>query len=193
MTLSPLIAAYDERCQQGRLTWDERQHTLLESLAPLFQQLTRPTGPMHWLKGLLSPQEKEAAQGAYLYGQAGRGKTVLMDLFYACAPVSKKRFHFHEFMQAIHEARHTHQHLSDPLEQATQEVCGPIQLLCLDEMEVKDIADALILGKTLEHIFSRNITFLTTSNRPMDGLYLEGLHRDRFLPTIALMNTWLHP
>jgi cell division protein ZapE len=210
----PLLATYLKHCQAGELTWDTQQQDVLEQLAPLFDRLHR-SKLRQWFSSLLSlsfPRRRESIfssldsrlrgndsksgndkdkEGAYLYGEAGRGKTALMDLFYACSHVPKKRVHFHEFMQMIHHARHQHRMMQDPPLHAVQSVCGDIRLLCLDEMEVKDIGDALILGRTLELIFASGVVLITTSNRPIGDLYLGGLHRDRFEPTIALLERTL--
>lgn len=192
MTLhSPLLKTYKKRCQSGELTWDAQQNHTLEQLAPLFKDLHHSN--IFCLLGFVNPFSSAAkkSQGAYIYGEAGRGKTVLMDLFFTCTTRPKKRAHFHEFMQEIHHARHTHQGQPDPLRSAVQEVCTHIKLLCLDEMEVKDIGDALILGRVIEQLLNQHVMVITTSNRPVENLYLGGLHRDRFLPTITLMRTSL--
>ena len=146
---------------------------------------------------LLSRSKKTAPppQGLYLYGGVGRGKTMLMDIFAETAkPLHSQRFHFHDFMvqaqNAIQAARAAGQ--SDPINSAADQLIAAGPVICFDEMEVRDIADAMIIRRLFLALWDRGMILVTTSNRPPDLLYLDGLHRDRFLPFIEDLNSRLH-
>ncbi len=183
--MSPFFQHYLSLCAAGDLTADKTQYSAVETLSEVFKNLH--SGPPSFIGRLLKPSYPNAPHGAYIYGDVGRGKTFLMNLFYSCASVTKMRIHFHEFMQKIHLERHLAQHEKDPIVQAMERVCSNISLVCLDEMEIKDIADAMIIGRVLEFLFKSNITLITTSNRHPQELYKDGLHRDRFLQTIHML------
>jgi cell division protein ZapE len=130
----------------------------------------------------------EPVAGLYLWGGVGRGKTWLMDLLFETLPFAdKQRLHFHRFMQAVHADLDRLKGRTDPLRTVAAELAGEAQVLCLDEMQVNDITDAMIMAGLLEALFARGVTLVTTSNVPPDGLYRAGLQRDRFLPAIALL------
>jgi cell division protein ZapE len=129
-----------------------------------------------------------AVQGLYLWGGVGRGKTYLMDCFFESLPFSRKRrTHFHRFMQDVHEARKRYPDAQDPLALIADEIAARTRVLCFDEFFVSDIADAMILARLLEVLFGRGVTLVATSNIAPDGLYRDGLQRQRFLPAIALI------
>lgn len=131
----------------------------------------------------------DVPQGMYLWGGVGRGKSFLMDCFYSAVPVERKvRLHFHEFMRGIHDELRQLKGLKDPLDEVANRVAKRYRLICFDEFHVSDIADAMILYRLLERLFANGVTFLMTSNYKPDDLYPNGLHRDRLLPAIALMN-----
>ena len=180
--MNPFLQQYLSLCASGNLIADRAQHCVVERLSEVFDSLhsTRST----FIGKLLKFPHSNAPHGAYIHGDVGRGKTFLMNLFYSCATVNKMRIHFHEFMQKIHHERHQAQHEKDPLIRAMERVCSNLSLLCLDEIEIKDIADAMIIGRVLEFLISSNIIMITTSNRHPQELYKDGLHRDRFLLTI---------
>jgi len=127
-------------------------------------------------------------RGLYFWGGVGRGKTFLMDIFFQCLPITnKKRFHFHHFMQQIHEElKQTNKGL-DPINQIALKVVDNTRVLCLDEFVVNDIADAMLVGRILEVLFSKGVLLVTTSNSPPEQLYKDGLQRANFLPAIDML------
>jgi cell division protein ZapE len=127
-------------------------------------------------------------KGVYLWGSVGRGKSFLMDAFYLCVPlVRKRRVHFHHFMREIHRELGELSGTEDPIAAAAERTARRYRLICFDEFHVSDIADAMILGRFLEQAMERGVQFVMTSNYPPDGLYPNGLQRERFLPAIALL------
>ncbi len=131
-------------------------------------------------------------RGVYLWGGVGRGKTLLMDCFFKHVPLERKvRLHFHEFMRATHREMHELRGVEDPLDEVAQRVARRYRLICFDEFHVSDIADAMILERLLRALFKSRVGFIMTSNYHPDGLYPDGLHRDRVLPAIALLKDQL--
>jgi len=127
-------------------------------------------------------------RGAYLWGPVGRGKSFLMDSFYLTVPlVRKRRVHFHHFMRDVHRELETLKGREDPLDAVAWRIAKRYRLVCFDEFHVNDIADAMILGRFLEQAMERGVEFVMTSNYHPDQLYPSGLQRERFLPTIALI------
>jgi cell division protein ZapE len=127
-------------------------------------------------------------RGVYLWGGVGRGKSLLMDCFYQHVPLERKvRLHFHEFMRATHREMHDLRGTENPLDEVAQRVARRYRLICFDEFHVSDIADAMILERLLRALFDSRVGFIMTSNYHPDGLYPDGLHRDRMLPAIALI------
>ncbi|MBK8524308.1 MAG: AFG1 family ATPase [Betaproteobacteria bacterium] len=133
----------------------------------------------------------EPPRGVYFWGGVGRGKSFLMDCFYDAVPYHRKRrIHFHAFMHQVHRQLEELKHSggdADPMDALAARIARDVRLLCFDEFHVSDIADAMILGRLLESLFARGVIFVMTSNYPPERLYPNGLQRDRFLPTIALM------
>ena len=131
-------------------------------------------------------------RGVYLWGGVGRGKSFLMDIFFAAVPVMRKtRVHFHEFMRGVHRELHDLKGTENPLDEVAQRIAARHRLICFDEFHVSDIADAMILHRLLEKLFELNVGFVMTSNYPPAGLYPDGLHRDRLLPAIELLHEQL--
>jgi cell division protein ZapE len=127
-------------------------------------------------------------RGVYLWGGVGRGKSFLMDAFFAAAPVLRKtRLHFHEFMRSVHRELDEVKGTAEPLDEVARRIAKRHRLVCFDEFHVSDIADAMILHRLLSKLFELNIGLVMTSNYAPDDLYPDGLHRDRVLPAIALL------
>ncbi|MEJ7931991.1 cell division protein ZapE [Ramlibacter sp. AN1015] len=131
----------------------------------------------------------EIPRGVYMYGGVGRGKSFLMDCFYGAVPLRRKtRLHFHEFMREVHRELSDLQGTVNPLEVLGERMAKRYRLICFDEFHVADITDAMILHRLLQALFDNGVGFVTTSNFRPDELYPNGLHRDRILPAIALLN-----
>ena len=140
------------------------------------------------LSRLLTRTEKPP-KGIYLWGEVGRGKTMLMDQFFVKASIKpKRRIHFHAFMQEVHKAR-SKSTADDVISEIADHIAASAKLLCLDEMQVSDIADAMILGRLFEALITRNVVIVTTSNASPDQLYKDGLNRQLFLPFIEKLKS----
>lgn len=188
---SRIRAAYEKRLREGRLTPDPGQAGAVDALSRLEKDLKR--------RGLFGGRPD--VRGVYLHGPPGRGKSMLMDLFHACAPEPKLRRHFHVFMAEVHglirewregdrkarKARFGQWRGDDPLVPIAALISERARLLCFDELEVTDIADALILGRLFEALFDRGTVLAVTSNRVPDRLYLNGINRELFLPFVDLI------
>ena len=131
-------------------------------------------------------------KGVYLWGAVGRGKSFLMDSFYLCVPLlRKRRVHFHHFMREIHRELAELKGTEDPLAEAAARTARRYRLVCFDEFHVSDIADAMILGRFLGKVMDLGVEFVMTSNYHPDQLYPHGLQRERFLPAIELLKSRL--
>jgi cell division protein ZapE len=176
-----LQAIYDTRVAEGMLRPDPVQRAALLRFEELREKLEAPER-----KGLLSRfrrAEPAGKQGLYLWGGVGRGKSMLMDLFFAHVGIeAKRRVHFHAFMQevqaALHEARKTG--VDDAIKPVAERIASDLRLLCFDEMQITDIADAMIVGRLFEKLFDAGVVIVTTSNRPPRDLYKDGLNRNLF-------------
>jgi cell division protein ZapE len=134
----------------------------------------------------------EVPRGVYLWGGVGRGKSLLMDSFYATVAIRRKtRVHFHAFMRDVHEALAALKDEADPLAAVAAQIASRYRLLCFDEFHVDDIADAMILGRLLEGLFAHDVVLVATSNYAPDDLWTNGLLRERFLPAIGLIKSRL--
>jgi len=193
---SRIRTAYDRRLAEGRLTPDPSQIPVVEALARLERDLARKAP----LGGLLGGSRE--VRGVYLWGPPGRGKSLLMDMFCACAPEPRKtRAHFHAFMARVHDlirqwregdakarkAVFGQSKGDDPIKPTAELIASEARLLCFDELQVTDIADAMILGRLFEALFEAGAVLAVTSNRAPDQLYLNGINRQLFLPFIAML------
>lgn len=127
-----------------------------------------------------------------MFGGVGRGKSFLMDCFFQAVPLTRKtRLHFHEFMREVHRELQELKGIQDPLEELGKRIARRFRLICFDEFHVADVTDAMILHRLLDSMFRNRVSIVTTSNFHPDGLYPNGLHRDRILPAIELLKTHL--
>jgi cell division protein ZapE len=178
---------YREQLESGCLLADPAQARAVDLLDDLYRRLVRyldrrPRG----LWARLRWRTPAPLTGLYLWGGVGRGKTWLMDLLFHSLPQEdKRRLHFHRFMGEVHRALEGLKGCKDPLERVAEGLVIESRVLCLDELQVWDIGDAMILGGLLEALFRRGLTLVATSNSAPDGLYPDGLQRSRFLPAIA--------
>jgi cell division protein ZapE len=192
-------AAYKARLATGALAPDPAQARAVEVLARVEMDLAaRPAASLF--------QKIRGVKGAYVWGPVGRGKSMLMDIFFEAAPVvAKSRRHFHEFMAEIHalvgqwrgagvverKRRFGMARGDDPIPPVADVIAKSANLLCFDELEVTDIADAMILGRLFSALFERGVTLVATSNRPPADLYRDGINRQLFLPVIDMLNARL--
>jgi len=159
-----------ERCENAWVAYKSRRSNAVTKL------LVRP----------------EIPRGVYLWGGVGRGKSFLMDCFFQSVPLTRKtRLHFHEFMREVHRELQDLKGQADPLDELGRRMARRFRLICFDEFHVADVTDAMILHRLLEALFANRVSIITTSNFRPDDLYPNGLHRDRILPAIDLLNARL--
>ena len=196
---STVKAKYAALVANGDIERDAAQARAVDLLSDLEERLlehrlARKSNALGWLFGARA-EKQEPIKGLYIYGEVGRGKTMLMDLFFEASPVKRKRrVHFHEFMADVHEhIRHfrekqrTNDNGEDPIQLTAATLAEESWLLCFDEFHVTDIADAMILGRLFKRMFELGVVVVATSNVPPDELYRDGLNRALFLPFIALI------
>ena len=185
------LARFQASLAEHGFTADSAQLHAASRLNDLEERLAarEPTRLSRFWVRLWHRTRQPVVRGIYLWGGVGRGKTLLMDLFAASAPARLRRLHFHHFMHEVHarlrDLRHAAQ--ENPLAFIADEISSDIDVLCFDELFVSDIADAMILGTLFEALSQRGVTLVITSNAPPDQLYKDVLQRNRFLPTIALL------
>lgn len=187
MKLATPRERYRAEIAAGTLHPDAAQNCAVESLQRLYDALSAPAsaagGWWHW-----QTRPRRPVRGLYLWGGPGRGKTYLVDSFFECLPIAqKRRVHFHRFMQDIHAQLKSLPKTPNPLRTIGRQMAQQMRVLCLDELQVQDIADAMLLAGLFQALFDQGITLVATSNTAPDRLYLEGLQRDRFLYAIDLL------
>ncbi|SFO71892.1 cell division protein ZapE [Cohaesibacter marisflavi] len=190
---------YDSKVRHGDIDEDADQRALAVRFDQLLEKvsekrLSRKTSSLGWL--FAKRQPVEPVRGLYIWGEVGRGKTMIMDLFFEVAPVKRKgRYHFHEFMRNMHaRIKQARADIAsgkikgdDPIKPVADALCQEMRLLCFDEFSVTDIADAMLLGRLFSRLFADGVVVVATSNVDPDLLYKDGLNRQLFLPFIALL------
>src|ERR1700719_3686995 len=192
---------YTELDAAGAIDSEPAQEAVVAKLARLndrlgIHRLARKSSSLGWLFGKREKAETEL-KGLYIWGAVGRGKTMLMDLFFASCPVARKRrTHFHAFMLDVHDRLRGYRNKlkfgeiseGDPVNLAADDLAAEAWVLCFDEFHVTDIADAMILGRLFTRLLERGVVIVATSNVEPSELYREGLNRALFLPFISLLN-----
>ena len=180
-------AAYEEELKKRGYTSDPAQLKAVEALQRCADEWAAyKEKRSNALKKLIN--RPEIPKGVYMFGGVGRGKSFLMDCFFNAVPIQRKtRLHFHEFMREVHRELALLQGTVNPLDELGKRMAKRYRLLCFDEFHVADITDAMILHRLLEALFKYGVGMVTTSNFHPDGLYPNGLHRDRILPAIELL------
>ena len=188
-------AHYEADCLRGLISPDSAQLATLKYLDGLCKKLEedkRNRKKSIWCSLFFRKKQYwNSERGLYLWGGVGRGKSYLMKNFYSSIThTSKKRLHFHEFMQSVHnELAGCSEHL-DPLSVVADKWASKVRVICLDEFQVSDITDAMLLARLLENLFLKGVTIVATSNDSPDSLYSQGLQRERFLPAIELIKKY---
>ena len=189
--MSGVVSLYEQSLAKRGFVSDPSQWRAVERLQRLYQEWTEyKARRSNALKRLLV--KPPPPRGVYLWGAVGRGKSFLMDSFYLCVPlVRKRRVHFHHFMREIHREMNEFKGAEDPIAAVAQRTARRYRLVCFDEFHVSDIADAMILGRYLEKVMELGVAFVMTSNYHPDQLYPNGLQRERFLPAIEFLKSRL--
>ena len=185
-----LQAIYDAAVETGSLRADPGQRAMLPRLQTLRDWLEQhPDRPRPGLRGLFS-RPATPPKGLYIWGGVGRGKSMLMDLFFQNLAISaKRRVHFHPFMQEVQRGIHAARQkgVEDPIEPVAAQICGAVRCMCFDELQITDITDAMIVGRLFDILLSDGVILISTSNRPPQDLYKDGLNRGAFVPFIDLI------
>ena len=190
--MGDILDSYQMMLMSGELRPDPEQQAAAEALDRLAMALGSPLPKPGLIGRLLGHKPPEPPRGIYLWGKVGRGKSMLMDLFFEQVGLpERRRVHFHAFMLEVHERlnvyRKSPEHGDDPIPPTAGDQARLTQLLCLDEMQLSDIADATIVGRLFTALIGEGVTVVITSNREPEALYLNGLNREHVLPFIALL------
>ena len=182
-----VVSLYQQSLAKRGFVSDAAQWRAVERLQGLYDEWTAYKARRNTtLKRMLV--KPPLPKGVYLWGGVGRGKSFLMDSFYLCVPLlRKRRVHFHHFMREIHRELNEVKGTEDPIAEVATRTAKRYRLICFDEFHVSDIADAMILGRFIDQVMERGVVFCMTSNYAPDNLYPNGLQRERFLPTIELI------
>ncbi|WP_062762293.1 cell division protein ZapE [Falsirhodobacter sp. alg1] len=186
-----LVEVYDARIAAGTLKADPAQRAVLAELERIRLALTEAPAPAkRGFFARFSKAEVPQIKGLYLWGGVGRGKSMLMDMFVESVEITaKRRVHFHAFMQEIHHGMHEARKrgVDDALTPVADAIIEKLRLLAFDEMQITDITDAMIVGRLFQKLFEAGVVIVTTSNRPPDDLYKNGLNRQIFVPFIGML------
>ena len=190
VTRGALLARLEAELLRRDIVLDAPQERALERLQRLYADLLAFKKARQSLLRWVNPPTPP--RGVYFWGGVGRGKSFLMDAFYAALPYRRKtRVHFHAFMRSVHEELRTLKREEDPLSTVAARIARRYRVVCFDEFHVSDVADAMILGRLLSALFANGVVFVMTSNYRPEDLYPNGLQRQNLLPTIALLHQWL--
>ena len=185
---TPLSPAerYAQALASGQFMPDDAQAQAVHELERVWQELIQRYKASK--KAFRRFRRQTAPQGVYMWGGVGRGKTWLMDQFYDSIPFRRKtRMHFHHFMQHVHRELNKLSGQRNPLDSVADQIYKDAVVICFDEFFVSNVTDAMILSDLFQKLFHRGITLVATSNIAPDGLYKNGIHRDRFIPTIEMV------
>lgn len=179
---------YQHALSERDFTADEAQLHAVQRLQIIFDEwLVYKNRRSNKLMRMINPPN--IPRGVYMWGGVGRGKSFLMDSFYHVVPLQRKtRIHFHEFMRGVHQQLDELNGVANPLDIVAKKIAKKYRLICFDEFHISDVADAMIMFNLLSALFNNGVSFIMTSNYKPETLYPDGLHRDRILPTIQLLN-----
>ena len=182
------VIIYKQSLEEGHIGKDAAQKLVILRLQKLWTELSYKQKPTNPLKRLFS--KKIIPRSIYIWGEVGRGKSMLMDMFFTSLnSKQKQRIHFHALMLKVHSEIHKLRQINnaEPLTNVAKQISKDLKIICLDEFQVTDVADAMILSKLFSVLLDAGVTFVITSNRPPEDLYLGGLQREKFLDFVKLI------